>query len=799
MELPLSAISRSVTDRDLLSLFRNERSASEIAAATGVAEADVLGARSDYLARRLPAAEATLTASTNATVEILRDRAWVPHVFAGSTADLWFGVGFAMAQDRLWQMDRLRRRALGTLAEVLGPDHAAADLQHRIVDLDGIAAAEAQRLDGEERVVVEALVAGINRGIESFGAELPVEFAILGYEPAPFTSHDVLAILRGIWWSLNGRLPMLTIAEAASLLPEELRAAYLTPASPEARILPAGSPVPPAGMAPDPLRPPVAGESDWQGSNNWAVGAGRTAAGQPILCSDPHQPFWLPSSWYEFAIHGPEGTVAGAGHPGTPGQWWGSNGSVAWGITNDGTSTKDLYREEVHPDDPGRYRDGDGWRAFDERAVEIAVRGEEPRRHTVRSTVRGPIVNEVVPPVDPAGDPPLSLRWVGQEHVADVATMLRYAKAKSCGEFQEALREWAIPVFNWVCADTSGQVAYQHAGRIPIRGRIKSGYRDATNPDDAWQGYVPFDAMPRIAPTRDGYVSSANNRPYPDDYPYPLYGPSATGYRQERIREVIDAARPFDLGAAWGLQNDPVSRRAAHVAPLLVARLHDCDDPEVDLFVAQLRDWDFAYTFDATAPLFFETFSTIWSAMVAEARFPAHLQGLVKGQTGPATRLIEGEDLAWFQDGVGTKLVDAARETVRWIKEHHGEDPAGWRWREIHKADWKHPLSTDGTADLFDLGPEPILGCAETVNNTGTGTGYDVGVIGGVEYRLLVDFAEPGIIRAVQNAGNSGQPGSPHYGDQLAPWIAGEYHTVHLSREGVEEDLAGKTVLRPEG
>ncbi len=659
MERPLAATSQAVTDRDLLSLFRGERSSAEVAAAVGIGAQEVLSARQAFLARRLPVADATLKAATNGTVEILRDKAWVPHVFATSTADLWFGVGFAMAQDRLWQMDRLRRRAYGTLAEVLGPDHAAADLQHRIVDLDGIAAAEARRLDGEERVVVEALVAGINRGIETVGAQLPIEFAMLAYEPAPFTPHDVLAILRGIWWSLNGRLPMLTIAEAAALLPEELREAYLTPASPEARILPAGSPLPAAGMAADALQSPVAGESDWQGSNNWAVGSGRTASGQPILCSDPHQPFWLPSSWYEFAIHGPDGTVAGAGHPGTPGQWWGSNGSVAWGLTNDGTSTKDLYREEVHPDDPGRYRDGDGWRSFTERDVEIAVRGEEPRRHTVRSTVRGPIVNEVVPAIDPAGDPPLSLRWVGQEHVADITTMLRYAKARTCDEFQEALREWAVPVFNWVCADSTGQVAYQHAGRIPIRGRIKTGYRDATNPDDAWQGYVPFDAMPRIAPVRDGYVSSANNRPYPDDYPYPLYGPSSTGYRQERIRQVIEAAQPFDIGTARGLQNDPVSDRAAHVAPLLVARLQDIGDPDVALFVAQLREWDFAYTFDATAPVFFETFSTIWSAVVAGARFPAHVQATHEGANRPRYPLDRGGRSAlvpgWPRDQVGRR------------------------------------------------------------------------------------------------------------------------------------------------
>lgn len=795
----MSAVTPMIPDADLLRALRGDRTLAEIAAAVGVAETEAIAARDAFLARRLPPSDATLNAATNGTVEILRDKAGVPHIFAGTTADLWFGAGFAMAQDRLWQMDRLRRRARGTLAEILGPEHLASDVQHRIVDLAGIAAAETEALDGEVRVVVEALVAGINRGISAFGADPPVEFAILAYEPEPFTPHDVLAILRGIWWSLNGRLPMLTIAEAATLLPEELREAYLTPASPEARILPPKSPLPTAGMPYDAVRSAVAGESDWRGSNNWAVGGGRTASGSPILSSDPHQPFWLPSSWYEYALHGPDGTVAGAGHPGTPGLWWGSNGRVAWGITNDGTSTKDIYRETVHPEDPSRYRDGDDWSAFAARTVEIAVRGAETVRHTVRSTVRGPIVNEIVPALDPAGDPPLSLRWVGQEHVADIATMLGYARARDCGEFQEALREWAVPVFNWVCADSGGQVAYQNAGRIPIRGRIKAGYRDANDPADAWVGYAPFDAMPRIAPVRDGYVSSANNRAFPDDYPYPLYGANAPGYRQERIRAVIDAARPYDVATAKRLQNDVVSQRAARICPALIARLADSDDPDVALLVAQLRAWDFAYTLDATGPLFFETFSTVWSDAVAAARFPAHLRGLTKGQSGPATRLIETDDLPWFPDGTQPHLIAAARDAVGWIREHHGDDPEGWRWRAFHRAHWRHPLSTAATADVFDLGPEPIPGCADTVNNTGTGTGYETGVIGGVEYRLLADFATPDVIFAVQNAGNSGQPGGPHYADQLAPWIAGEYHAVHLTRAGVEGDLAGRTVLEPGG
>jgi acyl-homoserine lactone acylase PvdQ len=209
-----------------------------------------------------------------------------------------------------------------------------------------------------------------------------------------------------------------------------------------------------------------AGEGDASGSNNWAVAGSRTAGGKPVLASDPHQPFWLPSSWYEYGLHGPDDEAVGAGHPGVPAMFWGMNGRIAWGITNDGSSTRDLYREAVHPDNPALYRDGDRWLPFVEEEIVVAVRGREPERHVRRSTVRGPICNAFLTPVREGGDPPLALRWVGQEPIDDVQTLLRLNRAQSWSEFRDALEDWAIPIFNWVCADVEGNIGYQQAGRV---------------------------------------------------------------------------------------------------------------------------------------------------------------------------------------------------------------------------------------------------------------------------------------------------------------------------------------------
>ncbi|MGH2601191.1 MAG: penicillin acylase family protein, partial [Dehalococcoidia bacterium] len=742
--------------------------------------------------------ESLLATAVSGPIEILRDRSGVPHVFAATTADLYFGLGFVMAEDRLWQMDRLRRRALGRQAEILGPASVTSDLAHRLVGIPEIAAAEVRLLDDGTREIVEAFAAGINRGIEGFGAELPVEFGLLGYEPEPFLPGDVIAILRGIWWSLNGRIDNLVSAEATRVLPAALRLAALTPEEPEERIVPAAASYPGAGAALDQPRPLAAGTGDLSGSNNWAVAGSRTASGQAILCSDPHQPFWLPSSWYEFGLHGPEENVAGAGHPGVPGLWWGSNGQIAWGLTNNGASTRDLYVEQVHPDDPSRYRNGERWERFGEEPVEIRVRGEGLRRFTKRTTVRGPVMNEVLPPVAEGGDPPLSLRWVGQEHLDDVRACVAIGRATDWTRFRAALRDWSVPIFNFTYADRAGTVGYQCAGRIPVRGRVKFGYREAGNPEDEWQGYVPFEGLPRMENPDRGWVASANNQVAADDFPYPLYGMSAAGYRAMRIKSEIERDGPFDAARARALQLDVKGMRPVLLAPVIAGRFEGSDDPDARTIADLMRGWDGQYALDEAAPAVFETFMRTWQERVAAERFPARLAELVAGQGGIAKRLLEGVKLDWFGGDVDEVLVETARTALGRLRERWGPSPEDWRWARVHQAHLRHPLSGEATSQVFDLGPAPIAGAGDTICNTGLGVPPEIAASSGAEYRLIVDFAEPDRFLAVQNAGNSGVPGNAHYGDQFEDWVVGRYHTVHLTRDGVEGDLEARTVLEPD-
>ncbi len=780
----------ALDDAAVLAALKGDKPVADVCAAAGVSAEEFAAARAAWLRRNATIADQRLRAGVSGRVDILRDRAGVPHVFAGRTDDLYFGVGLAMAQDRLWQMDRLRRRALGRQAEILGPSFVASDTAHLIVGVDRMAAEEPSRMDGKTYEETAAFVRGINRAIEAFGADLPIEFRMLGYAPRPFTVDDVVAIARGFWWSLNGRLDRILAAEAARLLPEHLREIYLTPEAAEHLV------VPPPGW-PDVSAPGAmaSGTDDATGSNNWAVAGARAAGGKALLAGDPHQPFWVPSSWYEYGLHGPEDDAAGAGPVGMPGLWWGSNGQVAFAITNNMATTRDLYREETDPADPSRYRDGDTWRSFGERMVSIPVRGEATRALVVRTTVRGPVVNAIIPQMNEGGDAPTSLRWVGAEHLDDIRASINVGRAKNWEQFREALRDWSVAVFNWVYADAQGNAGYQMAGRLPIRGRTWPGVREAANPADRWLGYIPYDGLPNRYNPATGFVASANQRIVEPGYKYPIYGAYSQGHRGVRIDQAFAEAKA-DRAHTIALQNDVKSVRAERTAPDIVALLKGSSDPDAKAVAALLDGWDCLYTKESTAATVFETFMFHWQRMTLAVHVPPRLLDLAVQQTNLCVHLLANPSMEHFPGGTAAAAAKAAGMAMATLRKRLGDDPKGWTWGTVHLAHWKHPISNAGLADDFDIGPAAIDGGSHTVRNTG-GELPPHAASSGAEYRIVMDFAQPRQFLAVQNIGNSGIPGSPHYRDQFQPFIKGEYHVVHLDRAAIERDLESTTTLEP--
>ena len=458
--------------------------------------------------------------------------------------------------------------------------------------------------------------------------------------------RDVVAIARGIWWSLNGRIDRIVAAEAARLLPEAFRALYLTPEASEHRVLQHG-----------------AGTDDATGSNNWAVHGSRTVGGKPVLCGDPHQPFWVPSSWYEYALHGPEDDAAGAGHPGFPACGGAATAAsrgrspTTWPRRATCMSSRSIRgtRGAIATATPGA--------TFDERRVDIKVRGAAAHALTIRSTVRGPVVNALVPSLDAAGDPPLSLRWIGMEHMDDIRASIAITRARDWAGFRTALRDWSVAIFNFVYADARGHIGYQMAGRIPIRGRVVPGFRDANAAADQWQGTIPFDDLPHMYDPPSGYVASANQRIVPDDWKHPIYGAYSQGHRGVRLDQALGGRGAMDVAANVRLQNDVKNCRAERLCPHILRHLAG----EEATFSRVLADWDYRYSLTSIAPTLFEAFMALWQREVIGQHLPERLLDLTHQQTGLAAGLLEDPTIDYFagrhRAARGRRRTEHARRT----------------------------------------------------------------------------------------------------------------------------------------
>ncbi len=763
------------------------------------------------------------------TVEVVRDKHGVPHVYAQNEADLWRAQGWLHAQDRMWQMEQARRIAAGRLAELFGAPALEADRFCRIAGFYRAAEAELAALDPTTRQTLEWYAAGVSAYIAARPGRLAAEINLLRAAVGPWTVLDTLACAKATAWSMSvnweselTRLRLLQELDpyvAADLDPDYPQKNPLIEESvgsiPKERLLAT------AGLLLtqyESLQSWLGGGSGGggQGSNSWVVGPKHSLNRRALLCADPHLNVQLPGPIYEMHLHCPQFAVSGATFPGQPAMAMGHNHAIAWGAANGLADTQDLFIERPHPQEPNRFAYGESWEEAQIVEEVIQVRRAAPHVEQVVITRHGPLISNFVQPSAPPV--PLALCWSGHAPSHTLSARLALARAGDWDDFRRALADWATPVQAFTYADTRGNIGFHLAGRIPQRTQ-NLGLLPASGWDPAydWGPPIPQEQLPQLYNPESGLIVVANNKPAGDDYAHFLGVEFDPGWRAARIEALLLEKERHTIRDMQEMQQDTLSTFAQALTPWFT--LLRSEDPWEKTALQFLRKWNFRMDSDSQAALCFHymlahLMAMVWGDKLGPAKegflgvtaaplFPLHGMKL-HAETKLLELLNSHEESFWYADIAAGRqrsrdqlLQEALTRAMQSIREVHGDSSLRWAWGRTHQLRFAHPLGRARlVGQFFDRGPLPIGGDATTPLQTRAATSIPPGLVTTIPvYRQVYEAGAWDRAESVLAGGQSGNPLSRLYDDQVMMWREGVYHLMPWSREEVEKVAAYTLVL----
>ena len=757
------------------------------------------------------------------TVDVQVDTFGIPYVTAGRETDMLRALGYLHATDRLWQMEFFRRVAAGRLAELFGRDLVETDRLLRTLDLWGAAENAVAILDPDELERLQAYAVGVNARLEDVRKPLPPEFSLLRFKPDAWDPVSTMAV--GMVMNLDlshWRRDLSRFWASRNMAPE--KAAVLSQPYPEWGTTILDRPVPlPVGVrtsAPGTSTHDAGADSDaaltevarveflpgkgpatWQafdilesvsarsGSNAWVISGRRTRSGNPILANDMHLSLRAPSIWYLAALHADSADyhVVGFTLPGVPGIVAGHNRSVAWGYTNGMVDDMD-FAVETSSEDGLRYLDRGEWIEYAVRTDTLQVRGSDPEVITVRATVRGPIVSDVLPGL--GAD--LSAVWTAATPDARNTGLWDMNRAGSVAEFDRALRGFARPHQNVVFASVEGRIGYRLAGRVPVRGEWDGSLPvEAETMGNGFRGTSPPAMHPSGFDPAAGFFASANNLQAPGlgtavstDYAAP--------FRAERITQQVGSRRDWDVEAVYELQRDTHSPLGERYRSLAIVTARRMGQEEA---AARLEAWDGQVNTDSHgAPLFYSWLYRLRSLIAADEFAENPAWGFFPTKAFISV-LDEGDSSPWIDDvrtSERESLDDLAERAMRDAVAAVGEAT----WGELHRERHVHPIGRNRWLQRlfgFSIGPYPSPGGPNTVRPDDyrkwealDSTSWSPPWISeyGPSERFIAELGPDGPVgRFLIPTGQSGNPFSRHYRDLNDRWRAGELVDVPLERE----------------
>jgi penicillin G amidase len=731
-------------------------------------------------------------------VTVYRDSFAIPHVYAKSENDLYRTVGFVMAQDRLWQMDLLRRVTIGRLSEIFGDDLVDTDLLMRSLRITTKSEKILQEADPKILEALYSFSAGVNHYMQKY--PLPPEFKILGYHPEPWEPFHSVNLIGYMAWDLTHPWDnevllykitnMVGEEQAAEIIPDLFKQKTTVISDygyglSQYSLISAGEKLKEIGAV------------VFQGSNNWAVAGEKSVTGMPLLANDMHLGINIPGIWYQMHqfIEG-ELNVTGVVLPGQPWIISGHNDSIAWGMTNVMVDDMDFYIETLNADTTMYLLDGE-WRNLEIRNESIKVKGGNIIEKTLRFTHRGPVISHF----KNLDDHFVSMRWIGNEPSDEISTVYKLNRANNWEDFRNAVKTFIAVSQNVVYADKKGNIALQTCAGIPIRkGDIYGFYPGNTSKYD-WTGLVPFEELPfEFNPAR-GFVSSANNKTVPENYPYKVSYWFALPNRINRIREMLVEKEKLSLQDFQQMQNDVTSKLAQKLLGLFLPMLEEHQEwtNNEQEALDKLKKWDCNLSLKSSeAPVFEVLYRKVIENLVRDD-LDEELFALLMGNKIMSENLllnvIENTQSKWPDNGHTQKvesfkdiLIISFRESIDELKFLVGDDLTLWNWERLNSLTLKHPLgSIEMLNKVFKLnrGPYPVPGSFHTVCPYTYPFIKPFEVDNGASQRHVYDLSNWDASKTVIPTGTSGIPSSPYYCDQSGLYISGRYHSDYFSLHSV--------------
>ena len=745
------------------------------------------------------------------------DERGVPHIRAENETDMYRALGYVHAQDRLFQMEMVRRLANGELAEVLGPTLVDTDRLFRTLGLRQHAKAYAARMDrtSPSSVALLAYLDGVNQFQANHPA--PLEFDVLGIPKRDFTPQDTIAVTGYLAYSFAAAFktePVLTFIRD-KLGPNYLRSFDLEwhPQGVLGNLALSAadhSTLARLAQASDAAQD-VAGIARFEGSNAWAISGRRTVSGKPILAGDPHIAFSAPSVWYEAHLSAPGFELYGHHQALNPLALLGHNQSFGWTLTMFQNDDIDLIAEKINPDNPNQIWYQGHWVDLQTRTETIHVKGAQAITLALRRSPHGPIVTDAF--ATPLAATPIAMWWAFLETENPLLdAFYELNRADNLGKARSAAEKIHAPGLNVVWASAQGDIAWWAAAKLPIRpiGVNPSFILDGSKPESDKLGFYNFAFNPQEENPVRGYIVSANHQPKPTSgVPVPGYYNLAD--RAERLDVQLRAPdRRWDMAAAQALQLDVGSAYGPRVLASLMPVLKAVTtDPYEKAFLEPLEQWDGNYTTGGIAPLLFsQLLYEVARGAMADELGEKQFHDLLKTRAlDSALPLLAADANSPWWDDVNTKAVESRFETIRkaWVstlrhlESLYGKDLTQWNWGRAHTLTQVHPLGMQKPFDLiFNVGPMAVPGARETPNNLSSFIGpAPWAVTSGPSTRRVIDFANPGQAQGINPLGQSGVWPDAHYRDQTDRFVAGYYVPQHLDAEAVKANTKSELELRP--